>query len=466
MAKSASRYVCQSCGAAYQKWSGHCAACNEWNTIEQEALAPQGTYTRLGAGKRGGSAAAGGGQLVEFTSLTGAGDSAPRTPSGLDELDRVLGGGLVAGSAILVGGDPGIGKSTLMLQMGAHFALHGLPCAYITGEESIAQIRMRAQRLGVSGAPLQLASATSVGDIISSLQKSEARIVIIDSIQTMYVDTIEAAPGTVGQVRAASAELIQFAKASGIALFLIGHVTKEGQIAGPKVLEHMVDTVLYFEGDRGNQFRILRAVKNRYGGVNEIGVFEMTNKGLLEVKNPSSLFISGKAGQVSGSVIFAGIEGTRPVLVEVQALISPTPTPQPRRAVVGWDANRLAMVIAILQTRAGIKLYDKEVYLNIAGGIRIQEPAADVAVAAAIISSLLDKPLPEGSILFGELGLSGEVRPVQQMEARLKEAEKLGFTRAYVPPGTPRISKAFSMQEIPYIKQLQNILKKEDAAYV
>ncbi|WP_397544615.1 DNA repair protein RadA, partial [Roseovarius salis] len=358
-----------------------------------------------------------------------------RAASGLAELDRVLGGGLVPASATLVGGDPGIGKSTLLLQAAARFAAAGVRTIYVSGEEAGAQIRMRAQRLGLSEAPVQLAAATSLRDILTTLEAETPGLVVIDSVQTIWSDTVESAPGSVAQVRAAAHELTSFAKRKGCAVILVGHVTKEGQIAGPRVVEHMVDTVLYFEGERGHQFRILRSVKNRFGAADEIGVFEMTGRGLEEVVNPSELFLAGRGTPAPGSVVFAGIEGTRPLLVELQALVAPTPLAQPRRAVVGWDSARLAMILAVLEARCGIPFAGLDVYLNVAGGIKISEPAADLAVAAALLSAREDTGLPPEAAVFGEISLSGALRPVAQTENRLKEARKLGFTSAVVPAG-------------------------------
>lgn len=425
MAKTTTRYVCQSCGASQPKWSGQCSACHTWDTLVEETA--EATPKGLAPGK---------GRALEFTSLAASLTDTPRRVTSIGELDRVLGGGLVDGSATLVGGDPGIGKSTLLLQCVDALARTGAKCVYISGEESITQIQLRAARLGLSDSPVQLCAATSVRDILSTLDRAGAAdVVIIDSIQTMFVDTLDAAPGTVSQVRAASHELIRMAKRRGPALILVGHVTKDGQIAGPRVLEHMVDTVLYFEGDRGHPFRILRTVKNRFGGTDEIGVFEMSDRGLSEVSNPSALFLAAHEEPVSGTAVFAGIEGSRPFLVEIQALVAPTFQATPRRAVIGWDSGRLAMLIAVLETRCGLRLSDKEVYLNVAGGFRITEPAADMAVAAAILSALSDDPLPDGSVFFGEVGLSGEVRPVGRGDTRLKEAAKLGFQQAYYPAG-------------------------------
>ncbi|HEB79338.1 MAG TPA: DNA repair protein RadA [Rhodospirillales bacterium] len=423
MARKTTNYVCQECGACFSKWSGKCDACGAWNTLAEEApieSAPKG----LGAKK---------GRKVAFVGLEGTRRPEPRMATAIKEFDRVSGGGLVPGSALLIGGDPGIGKSTLLLQVTA--ALSGAEsCAYISGEESIGQLRMRAERLGLSKAPVRLATATSVRDIVSSLDAAGGpKVVVIDSIQTMYVDNMESAPGSVGQVRTSASELIRLAKRRGFTVVLVGHVTKDGQIAGPRVLEHMVDTVLYFEGDRGHQFRILRAVKNRFGPTDEIGVFEMTDRGLSEVANPSALFLAERADDVSGSCVFAGMEGSRPMLVEIQALLAPTSYATPRRSVVGWDSGRLAMTLAVLETRAGISLGADDVYLNVAGGLRINEPAADLAVAAALISAHTGAPVPMETVIFGEIGLSGEVRAVAHADQRLKEAAKLGFTSAIAP---------------------------------
>jgi DNA repair protein RadA/Sms len=424
MAKREHRYVCQECGAVHAKWMGKCEACGAWNTVIEEA-APE-------AIPRGASSK--GGRRITFHGLEGAADQTPRRLSGIAEFDRVCGGGLVAGSAILVGGDPGIGKSTLLLQVMAALG-HAARVAYISGEEAIDQVRMRAARLGLTKAKVALAAATNLRDILATLEAGDAPdVVVVDSIQTMYIDTLDSAPGTVAQVRACAGELIRLAKRRGTTVLLVGHVTKEGLIAGPRVLEHMVDTVLYFEGERGHQFRILRSVKNRFGPTDEIGVFEMTDAGLVEVANPSALFLADRRGEVSGAAVFAGMEGTRPVLVEIQALVGPSGFGTPRRAVVGWDSGRLAMVLAVLETRCGLVFGSSDVYLNVAGGLRISEPAADLAVAAALVSSLTGRPVPSESVVFGEIGLSGEVRPVGQTDARLKEAAKLGFTRALLPP--------------------------------
>ncbi|HTV44875.1 MAG TPA: AAA family ATPase [Stellaceae bacterium] len=447
MARASARYACQQCGAVHAKWTGRCDDCGAWNSLIEEAPreGPPKSLDRRG------------GRALGFVGLTGPSLLPPRRQSGIAELDRVCGGGFVSGSAVLVGGDPGIGKSTLLLQAAAAIASAGEPparAAYITGEEAIDQVRLRALRLGVASSPVELAAASNLRDILAALDRADAPdLVVIDSIQTMYLDSLDSAPGTVSQVRGAAQELIRVAKARGFVLILVGHVTKEGVIAGPRVLEHMVDTVLYFEGERGHRFRILRAVKNRFGATDEIGVFEMSERGLVEVPNPSALFLGGRqmagaeaadaagdqpgeaasASPVSGSAVFAGIEGTRPVLVEVQALVAPAPLGTPRRAVVGWDGTRLAMITAVLEARCGLSIGANDIYLNIAGGLRIAEPAADLAVAAALVSALSETPVPAGTVVFGEIALSGEVRPVGHREARLKEAHKLGFGQAWIP---------------------------------
>ncbi|MCZ4280409.1 DNA repair protein RadA [Kiloniella laminariae] len=429
MAKNITRFVCQSCGADYAKWSGKCESCHEWNSITEEAGSSNvpGGLAKKNIRK---------GKQIEFVSLEGSSKPLTRYVSNNAEFDRVCGGGLVPGSAVLIGGDPGIGKSTLLTQILASLATHAKArCVYISGEEAIDQVRLRARRLGLKADDFLLASATSVRDIATTLDEhNPPQVVVIDSIQTMFIDSLDSAPGTVSQVRASAQELIQLAKARGFCLLLVGHVTKEGVIAGPKVLEHMVDTVLTFEGERGHHFRILRAAKNRFGPTDEIGVFEMSEQGLEQVSNPSALFLAERRGNISGAAVFAGLEGTRPVLVEIQALVSPSQQANPRRAVVGWDSGRLAMILAVLEARCGLVLAGNEVYLNVAGGLRISEPAADMAVAAALISAAMDIPVPEKTVVFGEIGLSGEIRSVSQSESRLKEASKLGFEKAIIPP--------------------------------
>jgi len=427
MAKPAkSLYVCQACGATAARWAGKCSACGEWNSLVEETDAgppPGSGITRQSKGR-----------VIKLESLIGSAQEAPRFSSGIAELDRVTGGGIVPGSAILIGGEPGIGKSTLLLQVASHLARRGGRSIYFSGEEAIAQVRLRAGRLGLSDAQVGLASETNLANILATLSDDRpADLVIIDSIQTLWADTLDAAPGTVSQVRAAALALIRYAKMAGSALLLVGHVTKDGQIAGPKVIEHMVDTVLYFEGDRGLSYRILRAVKNRFGPSDEIGVFEMVTGGLQEVANPSELFLGDRDSQSPGAAVFAGIEGTRPLLVEIQALVAPSGLGTPRRAVVGWDSNRLAMLLAVLDARCGVSFSGHDVYLNVAGGLKITEPAADLAASAALLSAVSGVPLPRDAVYFGEVSLSGAVRAAAMMTARLKEASKLGFSQAFLP---------------------------------
>lgn len=423
MSKGAPGFSCTSCGAVHRKWAGRCDACGAWNSIVEEA--PLSTA--------GPKALAARGRAIPLSDLMTEEAPPPRRTSGMDEFDRVLGGGLVPASAILLGGDPGIGKSTLLLQATAAFARQGVKCLYISGEEASAQVRMRAQRLGLTDAPVALGAETALRDILTTLDAERPDLAVIDSIQTMWLDTVEAAPGSVSQVRASAHELVSFAKKRGVAVILVGHVTKEGQIAGPRVVEHMVDTVLYFEGERGHQFRILRAVKNRFGPADEIGVFEMTGAGLAQVTNPSALFLSERGQASPGSAVFAGIEGTRPVLTEIQALVSPSPLGTPRRTVVGLDSGRLSTILAVLEARCGIPFAGLDVFLNVAGGMRVTEPAADLAVAGALLSAREDVAIPPEMVLFGEISLSGALRPVGQTENRLKEAAKLGFTQAVAP---------------------------------
>jgi DNA repair protein RadA/Sms len=426
MAKISKAFVCQACGAVTARWSGKCASCGEWNSIIEEQ-APSGSPALVAI--RGGK-----GRLATFETLSAASVDAPRLPTGIAELDRVLGGGLVPGSAVLVGGDPGIGKSTLLLQAAAKLAETGARVVYLSGEEAPAQVRMRATRLGLAHAPVALGTETNLANIVATLGSTVPPVlVIIDSVQTLWSENVEAAPGTITQLRGCASALISHAKGSSSTLVLVGHVTKDGQIAGPKVIEHMVDTVLYFEGLSGHQFRVLRAVKNRFGPTDEIGVFEMRQDGLKEVENPSALFLSDRDRGAPGTAVFAGMEGTRPVLVEIQALVAPSLLGTPRRAVVGWDPNRLAMLLAVLEARCGVRLGSHDVYLNVAGGLRLQEPAADLAAAAALISSLTGTAAAEDMIYFGEVSLTGAVRAVGHGDQRLKEAAKLGFARAVVP---------------------------------
>src|SRR4051812_1606641 len=427
MARDGAAYVCQSCGSVQTKWSGQCPACSAWNSLVEEVQSrPPGAMAPSKAGR---------GRGLAFEGLQDATPAPPRIETGVEEFDRVCGGGVVPGSAILLGGDPGVGKSTLLMQVAGSAALRGAACAYISGEEAVEQVRSRAQRMGLADAPVKLAAETSLREILEGLKRDQFDLVIIDSIQTMWSDAHEAAPGSVTQVRAAAGELVRLAKKKGVAIILVGHVTKEGAIAGPRVIEHMVDAVLAFEGERGYPFRILRGAKNRFGATDEIGVFEMSDAGLAEVKNPSALFLNTAGERAAGAAVFAGIEGSRPVLVEFQALVAPSAYGTPRRAVVGWDSGRLAMVLAVLEARCGLGFGDRDVYLNVAGGLRITEPAADLAAAAALASSGLDQALPQDCVVFGEISLSGEVRSVSRMDSRLKEAAKLGFRRALGPAG-------------------------------
>jgi DNA repair protein RadA/Sms len=445
MAKGAPSFICQECGAVYARWMGRCEACNAWNSIMEEA-SPLVSAAPIASGgvrlKKG--------RVFPLEGLSGDAMDAPRLPANIAELDRVTGGGFVKGSVILIGGEPGIGKSTLLMQAAAAIARQNARVVYISGEESKAQVRLRAQRLKLADAPVDLAAETSLEDILATLaQGAPPRLVIIDSIQTMWTQAVEAAPGTVTQVRASAQGLIRYAKASGAAIILVGHVTKDGQIAGPRVVEHMVDAVMSFEGDSGHHFRILRAVKNRFGATDEIGVFEMGSFGLVEVPNPSALFLGARDTAVSGTAVFAGMEGTRPLLVEIQALVTPTSLGTPRRAVVGWEPSRLAMVLAVLEARGGVRLGQHDVYMNVAGGFRILEPAADLAVAGALISSLADIPIPPQAILFGEISLSGLIRPVPQAAPRLKEAAKLGFTTAIVAEGAAEAAEQAGLKVRP-----------------
>ena len=444
MTKNKSTYSCTSCGSVSSKWMGQCPECLEWGTVIEESV----SASKIIVPKTG--------SVQEIHTLADKIESTIRTKTPIEELNRVLGGGLVAGSAILIGGDPGIGKSTLLLQLCTSLASSDIGCLYITGEESTNQIKLRAQRLGIHDNKTGLLAATNVEDIISTIDqnKKQLSVVVIDSIQTIASSEFSSAPGTVSQIRACAHQLIHYAKQNNITLLLACHVNKDGQLAGPKVLEHMVDTVLYFEGDHNNHFRILRSIKNRFGGVNEIGVFEMTSHGLVEISNPSELFLMERENNVSGSAVFAGIEGSRPLLIEIQALIAPTNMATPRRSVVGWDNNRLSMIIAVLGVRFGLNLSSHEVYLSVAGGLRITEPAADLAVAAALISAASNKPLPQGSIFFGEVGLSGEVRRVAQTEARIKEATKLGFISMYCSSK----QKFNGLQPIMHLKQLKGLV--------
>ncbi len=450
MAKSSASFACQACGAVHSKWSGRCDACGGWNTIVEEGVGPP-----LGGDGRKRAR----GRQFALEDLKTDDEHPPRRATGIGEFDRVCGGGVVPGSALLVGGDPGIGKSTLILQAMAAYAKAGGRAVYISGEEAMAQVRLRAARMELAEAPVALGSATCVEDILATLEAGPPPgIVAIDSILTIWTSALEAAPGTIAQVRTASFDLVRYAKSTGAAVILVGHVTKDGQIAGPKAVEHLVDAVLYFEGERGHHFRLLRAVKNRFGPTDEIGVFEMTGKGLAEVPNPSALFLGDRSSLSPGTAVFAGIEGTRPLLMEIQALVAATGYGTPRRAVVGWDTGRLAMILAVLDARGGLGLSGHDVYLNVAGGLRIGEPAADLAAAAALISSIHGRALPKDSVFFGEISLSGDIRPAPQAELRLREAAKLGFSRAIVPAGTKMDGGGMRLSEVVDIAELLTLI--------
>ncbi len=458
MARQDTQFVCKSCGAATAKWAGQCPSCNEWNTLAEETISapPGGLKAPAGTPRRAGR--------VELVSLTDEGEAPRRTQIGVAELDRVFGGGIAPASATLIGGDPGIGKSTLLLQVAARLARHGLNVIYVSGEEAAPQIQERARRLKVADSPVQLAAETDLRKILSALKAAKPDFVVIDSIQTMWSDSLDAAPGSVGQVRACAQELTRWAKTSGAALILVGHVTKDGQIAGPRVVEHMVDTVFYFEGERGHQFRILRAVKNRFGPTDEIGIFEMHTYGLAPAREPSALFLSQGDDAAGGAAVFAAMEGSRPVLAEVQALVAPSGYGTARRSVVGWDSNRLAMLLAVLEARCGLSLAGRDVYLTVAGGYRITEPAGDLAAAAALLSSLSAAPQPGRAVFFGEVALSGAIRPVARMEARLKEAQRLGFETAFLPDGSITAIDGLTLQPIRRLNELVELIAPEPSS--
>jgi DNA repair protein RadA/Sms len=452
MAKAKTAYVCNQCGAEYTKWQGQCDACEAWNTLSEFVIAP----ASAGAVKRSGYAGAvSQAQIVQLTDVAASAEA--RTTIGIGELDRVLGGGLVAGSVVLVGGDPGIGKSTLLLQvLGAIGAR--LKSLYVSGEESLAQIAARAQRLGLPLDPLRCLAETCIERIVEIAQKDTPRVLVIDSIQTIWTETLTAAPGSVSQVRESAARLVRFAKEAGTSVFLVGHVTKEGGIAGPRVLEHMVDAVLYFEGESGSRFRVLRAFKNRFGAVNELGVFAMSDKGLREVPNPSAIFLSAHSTPTPGSAVMVMREGTRPLLVEVQALVDQSSLGNPRRVALGLEANRLAMLLAVLHRHGGAAVYDQDVFVNIVGGIRVQETAADLPVLLAVLSSFRDRPLPDKLVAFGEVGLSGEIRPVPNGEERLREAATHGFLKAIVPKANAPKKLKMGEMEIVGVERLSDAL--------
>lgn len=429
MAKTKIQYVCRECGASFPKWSGQCGECGEWNSLDETLPAP--TVGKDTPGSRF-SGYAGKSSITSATDVTL--QEEPRTTTRMSELDRVLGGGLVYGSVTLLGGDPGIGKSTLLLQCLANLS-ESSKTLYVTGEESLQQVILRARRLELPEQHLRLLNETCVESIIALASQEKPQVMVIDSIQTIFTETLQSAPGSVSQVRESAARLVRYAKQTGTALFVVGHVTKEGALAGPRVLEHMVDTVLYFEGDPSSRYRVIRAVKNRFGAVNELGVFAMGEKGLQVVSNPSAIFLSRHPEPVSGSVIMVTREGTRPILVEAQALVDESHLGNPRRVTLGLEQNRLSMLLAVLHRHAGIAMFDQDVYLNVVGGVRISETASDLPVILAALSSFRDQPLDSSLIVFGEIGLAGEVRPVSNGEERLHEAAKHGFTRAIVPYG-------------------------------
>jgi len=428
MAKKKTQYVCQKCGAVALKWMGQCPDCGEWNCLEETVseTAPSSTKQASRFTGYAGTAA----NILLLQNVDAVEES--RTLTGVSELDRVLGGGLVGGSVVLIGGDPGIGKSTLLLQTLSILSQQNLATLYVTGEESPQQVSLRAQRLGLDVSRIKLLTETQIERVLTISQQERPKIMVIDSIQTVYTDVLQSAPGSVAQVRESAAQLVRFAKQTNTAIFLVGHVTKEGSLAGPRVLEHMVDTVLYFEGDSGTRFRVLRAIKNRFGAINELGVFAMTDRGLKEINNPSAIFLSRHEEEVAGSVIMVTREGTRPLLVEVQALVDASHNPNPRRVTVGLDQNRLAMLLAVLSRHGGIITHDQDVFINVVGGVRVNEPAADLAVLIAVLSSLRNAPIPKELVVFGEVGLAGEIRPVPNGIERLREAAKHGFQRAIV----------------------------------
>jgi DNA repair protein RadA/Sms len=441
-------YVCDACGGRSLKWAGQCPDCGAWNTLVETRL-PNRSSPRQTAN------IAGNNFVRTLAALDG--NSEPRFTSGLDELDRVLGGGLVPGSVTLIGGDPGIGKSTLLLQAAAGMS-DSRKALYITGEESLQQVGLRARRLGVEHRPLQLAAETCVERMLEIAAQFKPAVLVLDSIQTMFTEILQSAPGAVAQLRESTGLLVRFAKSSGTAVFLVGHVTKEGAIAGPRVLEHMVDTVLYFENDAGSRYRVIRSVKNRFGAANELGVFAMTESGLKEVKNPSAIFLSHHATAVSGSAITVIREGSRPMLIEVQALVDESHLANPRRVAVGLDPNRLAMLLAVLHRHGGVAMFDRDVFVNVVGGLRVSETAADLPILLAALSSFRDKPLPNDLVLFGEVGLAGEIRPVYNGEERLREAAKHGFKRAIVPKGNASQKKAIDGIRVVQASRLEEVL--------
>jgi DNA repair protein RadA/Sms len=450
MAKSNIQYVCSTCGASQSKWAGQCGDCGEWNTMIESIAAVANKRTGF-AGKTGAAHI----HLLEDIQMA----TEMRTATGIGELDRVLGGGLVHGSVTLIGGDPGIGKSTLLTQTLAALS-DSLPCLYVTGEESLQQVSLRAKRLGLGKTGLQLLSETCVENIIILASKEKPKVMVIDSIQTIYTETLQSAPGSVAQVRESAAQLVRFAKHTGTALFLVGHVTKEGTIAGPRVLEHMVDTVLYFEGDPGERYRMIRAVKNRFGAVNELGVFAMTEQGLKAVNNPSAIFLSRHEKPVPGSIITVTREGSRPMLIEIQALVDDSHSPNPRRVTLGMDPNRLNMLLAVMHRHGGIAMVDQDVFINVVGGVRLTETSADTALLLAALSSFRNRPLPTDIFTFGEIGLAGEIRPVSNGQDRLREAAKHGFKQAIIPKANlPRKNEAIEGLNILPVQRISELME-------
>jgi DNA repair protein RadA/Sms len=453
MAKAKTIYSCTECGASEPKWQGQCPSCMSWNTLV-ESIEESSTSTNRYANKFDGLTQSS--TLQKLSTIKAA--DITRQPTGISEFDRVLGGGLVEGGVVLIGGDPGIGKSTLLLQVLCHLGKFA-QAIYVSGEESPQQIAMRAKRLGLDASEIELLAEINLEKILATLQTHKPNIAVIDSIQTVYSEALQSAPGSVAQVRECSAQLTRLAKQLGITVILVGHVTKEGSLAGPRVLEHIVDTVLYFEGDHNSSFRLIRAFKNRFGAVNELGVFAMTEKGLREVANPSALFLSHHESQVAGSCITVTMEGTRPLLIEIQALVDESYAPNPKRLATGLEQNRLAMLLAVLNRHAGIPCFDQDVFINAVGGVKISEPAVDLAVILSIVSSLKNKPLENKLIVFGEVGLAGEVRPVQGGQMRLKEAAKLGFTKAIVPKANAPKTKIAGLEVIA-VERLEQALNQ------
>ena len=459
MAKAKTAYVCSECGADHNKWQGQCGECGAWNTLSEIVVEPANA-AKTNARATGYAGRVDAARIVDLKQVGQAEEV--RVGTGIGELDRVLGGGLVEGSVVLVGGDPGIGKSTLLLQALAAMGRR-LPALYVTGEESLAQVAGRATRLGLDVEGVQALAETGVEKILAQAAQAKPKLIVADSVQTLWSELLTAAPGSVSQVRESAARLVRYAKETGTSVFLVGHVTKEGGIAGPRVLEHMVDAVLYFEGEAGSRFRVLRAFKNRFGAVNELGVFAMSDKGLKEVPNPSAIFLSGANGPTPGSAVMVTREGTRPLLVEVQALVDQSPLANPRRVTLGLEQNRLAMLLAVLHRHGGVGVYDQDVFVNVVGGIRVQETAADLPVLLAVLSSLRDRPLPDKTVAFGEVGLSGEIRPVPNGEERLKEAATHGFRRAIVPKANaPKKGRVGEMEVIGVERLSEALSARED----